>query len=247
MGYPFSATQAMGCYSWSVPAGPTKTGGSCALGYNGRGTCKQCYALQGRYVQKNVIDAQLRRWEQWREGGAEWLLPYFNKLIKPGSHFRVFDSGDFSDVWDMDQWWNICEARPDVKFWIVTRSWRRAARPKTGDGVALAVQARLHDLQELPNVNVRISYDEWEEADAAAFALKTGVTRAVVGRGAKFACPKQRFPDGEKRYLTDASCEAAGCRACWDKSHALQTFEMHGQNKPVDVLAMARKRLGVEA
>lgn len=213
-----SETSAMSCASWSLPAGPTTCGGFKA----GEGSiCGSCYAAQGRYAMPNVIDAQSARWTWWTTAPAAERVAVLSAAIRDACKrrpfFRVFDSGDFAQPADCNVWAQIIALCPDVKFWIPTRVWWRPE-----------YRAGLQALAALPNVAVRRSalfVDEPVPADAT-LPLSSGVTSTGPG------CPKQ----------SAGSCEAAGCRACWDRSHAHIDYHVHGQKAPIKWAVVLNRR-----
>ncbi len=213
-----SETEAMSCYSWSLPAGPTTCGGF----KGGPGTiCGSCYAGQGRYAMPNVIKAQLARWTWWnatsRAERVNVLVSAISRACSRKPFFRVFDSGDFASPEDVRIWAEICASLPNVHFWIPTRVWWRPE-------YATALKA----LASLPNVALRRSalrVDESVPANAT-LPLTSGVTSTGPG------CPKQ----------SAGSCEAAGCRACWDRSVLHVDYHVHGQKAPIKWSVVLQRR-----
>lgn len=215
-----SETSAMGCHSWSLPAGPTTCGGF----KGGEGTiCGSCYAAQGRYAMPNVIGAQGARWAWWTAAPLaeriELLADAIAKACAKRPYFRVFDSGDFAQPADVDAWAAICAKLPNVSFWVPTRVWWRPE-----------YRAALERLAQLPNVAVRrsaLKVDELMPIDPT-LPLSSGVTSTGPG------CPKQ----------TAGSCEAAGCRACWARDVAHVDYHVHGQKAPIKWQAVLARREG---
>lgn len=213
-----SETSAMGCHSWSLPAGPSTCGGF----KGGGGTiCGSCYAAQGRYAMPNVISAQAARWAWWTaaplEERVETLSTAIRDACKRRPYFRVFDSGDFASPEDCLAWAQIAAACPEVSFWIPTRVWWREE-----------YREGLQALAALPNVAVRrsaLKVDEKPPIDPT-LPLTSGVTSTGPG------CPKQ----------SAGSCEAAGCRACWDRSHTHIDYHVHGQKAPIKWQAVLARR-----
>lgn len=234
-----TTTSAMGCKSWSLPAGPLSALGACA-GYDGRPgrTCSSCYALQGQYRFANVQRAQQERLRLWREHGPSLLEPELSQL---GGYFRVFDSGDFSSPDDVWMWNHLSNVNPQIKFWVVSRAWRLML---VGDHRKRDEwRGAFIDLAQRHNVCLRFSFDERDRKSAEkARGMVPESTLAVVGEGTEYACPKQAHPDGRLKHKAEASCVAAGCRACWDKTNVEQRFMLHGQKKPVDVAWAKTKR-----
>jgi len=213
-----SETEAMSCMSWSLPAGPTTCGGF----KGGPGTiCSSCYAGQGRYAMPNVIRAQMARWTWWtttpQVERVSTLVGAIQSACRKVPFFRVFDSGDFATVEDVRIWSEICASCPNVSFWIPTRVWWRPE-------YASALKA----LATLPNVALRRSalrVDAPIPGDRA-LPLSSGVTSTGPG------CPKQ----------TAGSCEAAKCRACWDKAVRHVDYHVHGQKAPIKWAVVLQRR-----
>ena len=213
-----SETSAMGCHSWSLPAGPA-TGG----GFKGGAdtVCGSCYAAQGRYAMPNVINAQGACWVWWQTASraerVSTLAAAINAACAKRPFFRVFDSGDFTVPADVDAWAQIAARCPTVSFWVPTRVWWR---PDFAPALAR--------LATLPNVAVRrsaLKVDENPPIDSA-LPLTSGVTSTGPG------CPKQ----------SAGSCEAAGCRACWSRSHVHVDYHVHGQKAPIQWQAVLARR-----
>lgn len=193
-------TSKMGCHSWSLPAGP----GVCA-GFNLEpgSVCGSCYAAQGMYHMPNVRKAQAERLHAWRTDPTidDQLVDAINR--KRGRYFRVFDSGDFSKLSDVQRWHAICQRCPDKLFWIPTRTWRLGERWLKALGI----------LAGLPNVCVRFSGLTWD--DQVPF---WGPTTTLVTDGSG-DCPAVK---------NHSSCDAEGCRKCWDKTNQETRIDRHG-------------------
>lgn len=212
-----SETDAMGCHSWSLPAGPDVCAGFAA----GPGTvCRGCYAAQGRYAMPNVVNAQGARLTWWRIAPeaerVALMVEAIGHACRKRAFFRVFDSGDFTTPDDVMAWVAIARALPNIAFWIPTRSWR-----VKGFETSLAL------LASLPNVALRrsaLNVDENPPIDANV-PLTSGVTSTGPG------CPKQ----------THGSCELAGCRACWQKEVPHIDYHVHGSDVNWKRVSLRRK------
>jgi len=64
-------------------------------------------------------------------------------------YVRIHVSGDFYDVDYTERWRRIIAARPDIKFYALTRSWRISE-----------LKTKLEELRALPNCVIRASTDE---------------------------------------------------------------------------------------
>lgn len=176
---------------WSLPSGPSH----CAAFQGGPGSvCASCYAGQGMLGNMPaVLRAQATR-AAWIRGPGTVASKARQLASEIGSRTRymvVHVSGDFRDRTEVLVWKRVAQLRPDVRFWVRTRTWR----------LGRAWVRTLAALHALPNVVVRASALAIDGPAPAVPFPTSGVTRHGVG------CPKQ----------THGSCAAAGCRACWDK------------------------------
>lgn len=195
-------TTKMGCSSWSIPAGPEVCAGFHA---GPESVCRSCYAAQGMYTMPCVRNAQAYRLDRWQNDptiDAE-LIAAINRTRS--GYFRVFDSGDFTTVNDIDRWHVIAAACPTVRFWIPTRVWRLGSD----------WQSALNRLNALPNVCVRASGLKWDEPADSTLPLATLVTDDSGD------CPAT---------LNHSSCVAESCRKCWDKANAETRISRHGRS-----------------
>lgn len=175
---------------WSLPSGPSH----CAAFQGGPGSvCGSCYAGQGMLGNMPaVLRAQAAR-AAWIRGPGTVASKARQLASEIGPRTRymvVHVSGDFRTRTEIAIWRRVAQLRPDVRFWVRTRTWR----------LGPAWVRALSTLHALPNVVVRASALTIDGPAPAVPFPTSGVTRR---RGA--GCPKQ----------THGSCEAAGCRACW--------------------------------
>lgn len=202
-------TSTLDCWSWSLPAGPRVCAG---FNLEPGSVCKSCYAHQGMYrfpVVENAQEVRLRWWRKKKPERAPVMMRAIASATKKNPYFRVFDSGDFSGVEDIEAWRWICLKMPEVKFWFSTRAWRDRSLGVFLDRLSL-----------LPNVVVRYSALEIDD--------KRQWVEQMVGRGwvltssvssdEEDACPKQ----------ISGSCTLGKCRACWDKNVPHITYHLHG-------------------
>jgi hypothetical protein len=194
-------TSAMGCKSWSLPAGPKYCVGF-VKGENS--PCHYCYAGGGRYAMPNVSDNQGLRYNWWcRESPIVKIWVLSDKINKMrNKYLRVFDSGDFQNNEDITTWHAIVTSCPTVKFWFSTKSWIKSR-----------FRQALLDLNAEPNVVVRRSA-LYLDKPAGKHAIKTTAEVHTVGTG----CPKQVW----------GSCKKANCRDCWDKDVLTVVYKLHG-------------------
>jgi len=206
-------TQAMQCYSWSLPAGKE---GSCPMYVDeSNSICRSCYAMINRYAIDLILSCQWVRlaWTQrmlsTREGYGDWvnIMRMCIGRYCDGGYFRVHDSGDFYNPSYIIAWHAVVHSLPNVKFWFPTRAW---VFPKW--------LVLLHSLASEPNATVRPSALYFDEVAPCIYGLDVGstvverphgVTKSFRIRGLPHAmCPKS---------VNHSSCEAEQCRACWSK------------------------------
>lgn len=190
-------TSAMSCFSWSIPAGPK----TCA-GFKGT-ICGSCYAGQGSYNYPTVKNAQAMRLAWWQltdsEERVDYMADAINAATKRNPYFRVFDSGDFNSISDVQSWHEICELLSHVRFWIPTRCWH-----------LVPYRPYLESLAKLPNTVLRASMLDID-GSIPPWPNTSGVT-------SDNPCPKQ----------IHGSCAAGQCRDCWNKAIPHINYKFHG-------------------
>lgn len=115
--------------------------------------CSMCYAVNGNYRFKNVVDAREHNRLDWqREDWVDEMVAMINRLpvIKgdSGTYFRWLDSGDIYHVGLARKILAVCRLTPDCKHWIPTRSMK-----------VEKIAVILRQINALPNVMVRFSSD----------------------------------------------------------------------------------------
>lgn len=168
----------------------------------------------------SVVNAQSARLAWWRRTPESERVALMVEAIghacRKRPFFRVFDSGDFTTPADVATWQAIIRACPGVSFWIPTRSWR-----------VPAFEASLASLAREPNVALRrsaLDIDTTPPIDPS-LPLTSGVTSTGAG------CPKQ----------THGSCEAANCRACWNRAVPHIDYHVHGSHVDWRKVTLRRK------
>lgn len=208
-----SRTEAMDCWSFSLPAGKD---GACPLAVIGENSiCGACYAMTGRYNMPNVLRAQKIRFLWLKNSLKNRVATYqatdlFTESIRDHSieegYFRWFDSGDFFHPKLIQLCINVCESLPEIKFWFPTRVWH--ARSDSW-------QVPLKALGSLSNVKVRPSALYINDPPISGFSLMPGTsvfnTVADVPSGVS-VCPKT---------LHGGSCVDNSCRSCWDSDQQI--------------------------
>ena len=126
------------CFSFDLPAKITCPGMTSECG-------KDCYAAKLMRVYKGVATKYARNLEF---ANSPKFVSYMVKEIPVDCQFRIHVSGDFKDAEYVRQWLRICYSRPDVIFYVYTRSWRISK-----------IWKAIRSLHKLPNVNVNLSVD----------------------------------------------------------------------------------------
>lgn len=147
----------MNTYDIKCGTGNEKTGASFSLlaGDTCPGktkACDGCYATTGRMAMHQYADKRYGRnttamIQALKAGeGAQALLAAVDATNS--RTIRIHDSGDFFSPAYARAWTEVALARPDVKFWAYTRSWRIPA-----------ISEALNELAALPNVALWRSTD----------------------------------------------------------------------------------------
>lgn len=189
-----SSPSKMPCYSYSIPAIYCKTGSR--LRKIKGSTCASCYALKGRYIFPNVLNAMKKRFNSlanldiWKNAMIELIkLKYYSGKKKSFDikYFRWHDSGDIQSIDHLKAINDIAIALPYIKFWLPTREYA-------------IVQAFIDSKNiKAPNLIIRISAHMIGKS-APNMGLPTSTVDAGIGQ--KCLAPKQ-----------DNQC--LKCRACW--------------------------------
>jgi hypothetical protein len=150
--------------------------------------CSNCYALKGRYVFKNVVDAQMVRFNSLRH--PQWVDAIEYMLKKRNcDYFRWHDSGDIQGAWHLSNIVEVARRCPTTKFWIPTREKQ-------------IVTQWLRDNGNFPkNLVVRVSGAMIDGPAPVGFAN----TSTVVRDKNCASCPA---------YRQGGIC--GSCRRCWD-------------------------------
>lgn len=159
--------------------------------------CSKCYALRGRYVFSNVVNAQAKRLAalsdpRWIEAMTELIA------LSKTDYFRWHDAGDLQSVEHLENIAAVARALPKVKFWLPTRE-KKFVRAFIANGDTIP-----------PNLTVRVSGTMIDGAPPNGFAN----TSTVVRQGYNCPAPKQ-----------DNQCKA--CRRCWDKRVKNVSYKYH--------------------
>ncbi len=205
-----SKTSKLGTFSWSLQARETCPG---SVDTNGETVpaCAGCYATFGNYAFPNVKKVRADNRQQWQHDN---FVSDMISALRHERYFRLFDSGDFYHVELVKKWFAICEALPDTKFWIPTRSHKVAK-------LALWI----HKLAALPNVAVRYSADTIDGTYDAAlhgsviYSCNSQLDIRDVASGMVFPCPA---------YTEEHGGKCLECRNCYDKQTPVIAYKAHG-------------------
>lgn len=224
---------AMQCWSWSIPAGPLKYGGSCAPFFTNpddphRSVCGHCYALQARYTTTAVRNAQNARFAWTRtslathEGTTDWLSTMHVAIhaVTGKGYFRVHDSGDFFNAPYISAWTTLCHTLRHTHFWFPTRAWRL---PYWLDN--------LRALHALPNVNVTPCALSINDPPPAVGGLGLGLT-VTNSPHTITALQAWKIPDAPvicPKSLYHTNCATENCRHCWSKEGSPVAYLLHGR------------------
>ena len=128
--------------------------------------------------------------------------------IGKAKHFRFFDSGDMYHIGLANKILELCEAMPQVSFWIPTRMHKiEKFKPV------------LAKLNKLPNVVARFSSDSTQGKRIRGKYTSTIVRTASQVLGAH-ECPAT-IPGNKP------NCKANNCTACWDKDVKTIAYHYH--------------------
>lgn len=172
--------------------------------------CLACYATGANYSYAETAVAQQRR-QTWFENASkkeavkvlhdaiqkageercrkdesgDWTCE-FKPGVKP-RYFRLFDSGDFNSVRDVEIWYELAKKNPDVKFWAPTTAYAACATTPEDIKKRDELVKKLKKLNKLKNVAVRPSGLELDKAapKVSGFASGATVTSSDTGKKQK--------------------------------------------------------------
>ena len=160
--------------------------------------CSGCYALKGRYVFPNVLNAQQKRLDSLKD--PRWVEALVYMITRRNcDYFRWHDSGDIQGLWHLENIVEVARRCPDTKFWIPTRETK-------------VVKQYLQQHGAFPsNLVVRVSGAMIDGPPPPSFPNTSTVTTS----GAP-TCPA---------YQQGGVCGA--CRACWDPRVGNVSYPKH--------------------
>jgi hypothetical protein len=114
-----SSPSKMPCHGYSTPASRCITGGKLRKVANS--ICSVCYALKGRYVFPNVLDAMEKRFASLFK--SDWVdaISFLIEKKEKSGFFRWHDSGDLQGTWHLEKIVEVARRLPAIKFWLPTR------------------------------------------------------------------------------------------------------------------------------
>jgi hypothetical protein len=178
--------------------------------------CSACYALKGRYAFPNVKAAQrrrlaiLRQCETDAEAREEWVSA-MTELISRRSpeFFRWHDSGDILGLWHLSMIVEVARQTPETRHWLPTQERR-------------TVLTYLRAVGPFPdNLTVRVSAPRLG-AHTTGMSARLPISTVTPGAGPTGA---HRCPATEPGRIH--TCEANGCRACWDPAVRWIDYRAH--------------------
>ena len=199
-----SMTSKLGCHSWSLQAWDDCPGSVDPKTGEAVDACKFCYARQGFYHMPSVKLKRLTNKIDWQE--SDWVSRMVDSLSKE-THFRWFDSGDMYSLSLAEKIYAVMQQTSHVKHWLPTRMHKFDK-----------FKPIIWDMQQLPNVVVRLSSDS-----VSGEVLTNTMTSSTIIPTKEFEIDAYKCP----AYSQGGKC--LDCRACWDKSVHVIAYVYHGK------------------
>jgi hypothetical protein len=196
-----SAPSKMPCYGYSIPASRCITGGKLQKVANS--ICSVCYALKGRYVFANCINAMEKRFKSIFSSAWEDAIVFLIGKKEKSGFFRWHDSGDLQGEFHLQKIVNVAKRLPSIKFWLPTREISIVS-----DWIAKG-----NILPE--NLTVRLSAFMLDGQPPIAAAKRLGLVVSGASE-TNYNCPA---------YSQGGKC--MDCRKCWDKSVFEVSYKKH--------------------
>jgi hypothetical protein len=198
-----SKASKMPCRSWSLEALTT-----CPASKDSKGelvpACKGCYATTGNYRFPNVKAPRLHNQSDWKKD--DWVSVMVAELDND-RYFRWFDSGDMYDLRLAKKILAVMQATPWVRHWLPTRMHKFDK-----------FQSVIEQMQQLPNVVVRLSSDG-VQGEIVPDAPNSSTIIPTISHKLDNMTLCQA-------YERDGKCGT--CRACWDKTISVVAYPAHG-------------------
>jgi hypothetical protein len=200
-----SLTSKLGCYSWSLEAWDYCPGSQDAAG-EPVDACRFCYARNGFYRMPTVKAKRAANLKDFQL--SDWVDRMVAALQKE-THFRWFDSGDMFSLPLAEKIYAVMQQTPHVKHWLPTRMHKFDK-----------FKPIIWDMQQLPNVVVRLSSDS-----VGGEVLTNTITSSTIIPDKDFEIDAYKCP----AYNQGGKC--LDCRACWSKDVPVIAYVYHGQSK----------------
>ena len=184
----------MPCFGYSIPAKYCVTGGKLQKVANS--VCSKCYALKGRYVFFNVLNAMETRFVSLKDPlWIEAMAFQINKKEKSG-FFRWHDSGEIQSLEHLEKIVDVCKKTPKIKHWLPTREY----------GIISEFFEKHGSFPK--NLTVRLSAFMIDSKPPTSIAEKNGVVTSSVSTDIKNVnCPSSKQGN-----------QCLNCRKCWNKN-----------------------------
>ena len=201
-----SLTSKLGCYSWSLQAWDDCPGSVDPKTGDAVDACKFCYARTGFYHMPSVKAKRASNKQDWQE--PDWVDRMIDSLSKE-TYFRWFDSGDMYSLSLAEKIYQVMLSTPNCKHWLPTRMHKFDK-----------FKPIIWDMQQLPNVVVRLSSDS-----VTGEVLTNTMTSSTIIPDKDFVIDAFKCP----AYSQGGKC--LDCRSCWDKSTPVIAYVYHGKSK----------------
>jgi hypothetical protein len=196
-----SSPSKMPCYGYSIPAKRCITGGKLQKVKNS--ICSVCYALKGRYVFPNVLDAMEKRFKSIFSSAWEDAIVFLIGKKEKSGFFRWHDSGDLQGEFHLQKIINVALRLPQIRFWLPTREI----------SIVSDWLAKGNILPE--NLTIRLSAFMLDGQPPIAAAKRLGLVVSGASE-VSYNCPA---------YAQGGKC--MDCRKCWDKSVFEVSYKKH--------------------
>jgi hypothetical protein len=191
-----SATTKMPCPSWGISALRCRIGA--VLATKEGTTCRDCYALGGRYrfptVQRKLEERYQGLFHPLWTPAMVFLIRYFCDR-----YFRWLDSGDLQGVSHLRNICTIATHTRDVLHWLPTREY--AVVRTCADAIP-------------ENLTVRVSAPQIDGEPPSWWPVTSTVMSAQQQGEGLCPAPEQQGRCGE-------------CRACWDRAIVNVAYRLH--------------------
>jgi hypothetical protein len=203
-----SNTEKMPCKSYNIPAKNCNVGSKLAKVIGS--VCYGCYALKGRYLFSNVLNAMKRRLDSIDNPLWVKAMSVFINKQSP-NYFRWHDSGDIQGINHLKKIVEVCENTPNCKHWLPTREYNliRKYIIEVGDFPSnLIVRVSIHMVDDFkaPKIpNVEFSAVSKEKTPSSS-------TYICPAEENKIWIPMKNHPKGGE--MSGPRC--GDCRKCWN-------------------------------